>query len=265
MTGDWYNPLPLLSNPLPVTRSLRGPVAPSPSVPSYARAHWWFTAALAAIVAGFWPSFFRPMGTGEWWHTLHGITATGWVVTLIVQSGLMSRGLVRWHRGVAMVALFVLLPLLVVSALYMIAAMAVNPGMPPFLPPLLAYIDFPSLAFLLVLVGLALRNIRTPEAHKRFMSATVLLAFPPALTRLYARLGEGVISFPQALHLSFATVYLVLLALMLHDRRVGQKRLAYPLSLAFFVLVQATMGPVAATGAWQDFLGWFAALPPFSP
>ena len=103
---------------------MTAPIAPPPS---YRHAHWWFLAALAAIVAGFWPSFFRPLGAGDWWHTVHGITATGWVVTLIVQSALMSRGLVRWHRRVAIVALFVLLPLLVVSALHMIAAMAVNP------------------------------------------------------------------------------------------------------------------------------------------
>lgn len=42
-----------------------------------------------------------------------------------------------------------------------------------------------------------------------------------------------------------------------------QKRLAYPLSLVFFVVVQAAMGPVAATGTWQRFLDWFAALPMF--
>ncbi len=231
---------------------------------SYARAHWWFLLALAAIVAGFWPSFFRPLGAGEWWHTVHGITATGWVVTLAVQSWLMSRGLRQWHRRTAMFALFVLLPVMVWSALYMIAAMAVNPDMPPFLPPLLAFIDFPSLAFLLVLVGMALRNLRTPEAHKRFMSATVLLAFPPALTRLYARVGAPTIDFGTALHLSFVTVYLVLVALMLHDRRVGQRRLAYPLSLVFFGLVHGLMGVVASAEGWQRFLAWYASWPVFA-
>ena len=146
----------------------------------------------------------------------------------------------------------------------MIAAMAVNPDMPPFLPPLLAFIDFPSLAFLLVLVAMALRNLRTPEAHKRFMSATVLLAFPPALTRLYARVGAPTIDFGTALHLSFVTVYVILIALMVHDRWVGQRRLAYPLSLVFFALVHGLMGVMASAESWQRFLAWYASWPVFA-
>lgn len=72
-------------------------------------------------------------------------------------SPLVSRGLVRWHRRVALGAL-VLLPVMILSALRMVAVMFANPQMPPFLPPLLAFIDLPSVAFLIVLVTLALRN-----------------------------------------------------------------------------------------------------------
>lgn len=226
---------------------------------SYRHAHWYFLAALTAIVAGFWPSFFKPMGTGSLAHSVHGVTATLWVVALIAQSFLISKGLVKWHRRVAIGAL-VLLPILVGSALQMVAVMFANPNMPPFLPPLLAFIDLPSLAFMLLLVGLALANVRTPAAHKRFMASTVLLAFPPALTRLYARVFAPSVDFMMALHGSFLTVEVILIALIIGDYRAGERRLAYPLSLAFFVSVHALMGPVAASGWWGGLMGWYSGL-----
>lgn len=236
--------------------------SPTPR-PSYRHAHWYFLAALAAIVGGFWPSFFRPLGAGDAGHTIHGVTATLWIVVLITQSWLMSRGLVAWHRRVSRLA-FVLLPVLSVSALYMVGVMMHNPDMPPFLPPLLAFIDLPSIAFLLLLVGLALRNVRTPAAHKRFMSATVLLGFPPALTRLYATVFAPQVDFMMALHGSLLTVEVILVALIITDRRMGERRLAYPLSLAFFAVVHALLLPVASSKWWNDVMGWYGGLSVFT-
>jgi hypothetical protein len=231
------------------------------STGSYRQAHRYLLAALAAIVAGFWPSFFRPLGAGDVSHSLHGITATGWVVALIAQSWLASRGYRAWHRRVAIGALL-MLPVLVVSALQMVHVMFLNQDMPPFLAPLLAFVDLPSVAFLLLLVTLALRNVRRREAHKRFMASTVLLGLPPALTRLYQRaLPEA--GFMSALHASLFTVEVILVFLIVLDWRAGHRRLAYPLSLAFFVALHATMLPVAASGAWGSLMASFNGMPIF--
>jgi hypothetical protein len=231
--------------------------------PTYRYAHWYFAAALAAIVAGFWPSFFRPLGAGDFAHSLHGVTATLWIVALGVQSWLMSRGLVVWHRRVAYAAVALLL-VMIPSALTMVAVMFTNPDMPPFLPPLLAFIDLPSVAFLIVLVTLALLNVRTPAAHKRFMAATVLLGFPPALTRLYARVLAPAVDFMTALQLSFVTVEVILVVAIIVDWRAGERRLAYPLSLGFFALVHALMFPVAASDAWRSLMALYVQLPIFA-
>lgn len=238
-------------------------VATSIPVRTYRHAHWLFLVALAGIVAGFWPSFFRPLGAGDLAHSVHGVTATLWVVILATQSWLMSQGRVAWHRRVAWGALL-LLPVFITSAFYMVAVMFANPQMPPFLPPLLAFIDLPSVLFFILLVTLALRNLRTPAAHKRFMAATVLLGLPPALTRLYARVLAPHIDFMGALHGSFLTVELILVALIVADRRAGERRLAYPLSLAFFLGVHSLMGPVSASESWRTLMAWYVGLPVFS-
>ena len=229
---------------------------------SYGHAHWYFLAALAATLAGFWPSFFRHLGAADFWHSLHGITATLWIVGLATQSWLMSRGRVRWHRRVAW-GVLLLLPILVISALYVVGVMQRNPAIPPFLHPFFAFIDLPSIAFLVVLVVLALRNVRVPAAHKRFMSATVMLGLPAALTRLYLTVFPNV--HPMlAFHGSLVTVEVILLVLIITDRRAGERRLAYPLSLAFFVAIQVLIGPVSSSGAWKAAMAWYGSLPVFS-
>jgi hypothetical protein len=223
----------------------------------YRHAHWYFLAALAAIVAGFWPSFFRPLGASDAGHTIHGVTATLWVVALAVQSALISRGNVRWHRRVARGA-FVLLPVLAVSALHMIRVMLLGP-MPADMSNLLAFLDFLSTGFMVLLVALGLNHWRTPQAHKRYMAATVLLAFPPSLTRLYAFGLPLGLDFHTALHGSLVTVHVILLALIATDLRNGVRRAAYPLTLAFFLAMHALMLPVSAAGWWRGFTAWFAA------
>ncbi len=215
------------------------------------------------IIAGFWPSFFRSLGAGETWHTVHGVTATLWVVALALQAYLASAGFIRWHQIVAGVAL-VFLIVMCAAALLMVAVMQRNPDMPPFLPPVLAFVDLPSIAFLLLLVGLALGNVRRPPVHKRYMAATVLLALPPALGRLYARLFEAQMDFMTALHAAFFTVDIILLALIAVDGRARRRYLPYPLSLGFFVLVQLLMVPVGTSGVWRGFISWYSSLPVYA-
>ena len=228
----------------------------------YRRAHWFLLITLAVIVAGFWPSFFARLGAGDFAHTLHGVTATLWVCVLALQSWLIAHHHRQWHRRVAIGAL-VLLPILVGSGLQMVRVMLDNTRMPPFLPPLLSWLDFCSLAFLLLLVGLGLANVRRPSAHVRFMSATVLLGLPPALTRLYARVLAPHVDFMTALHGSFVTVELVCVALIVADHRAGERRLAWPLSLVFFGALHASMGAVAASETWGQFTQWYVTLPIF--
>jgi hypothetical protein len=227
---------------------------------SYRHAHWYFLAVLAVTIAGFWSAFFRNPSESDFWHALHGTTATAWVVALALQSWLMSHGYVRWHRRVARGAI-VVAPLLVVSALYMVRAMARNTTLPPFGPPQIVFVDLPLIAFFVVLVFLGLRNTRTPAAHQRFMSATVLLSFPATFTRLYARVLFPEMYPPVAFQASFVTAEVVLVALIVADWRAGERRLAYPLSLAVFVAIHVLMVPVSASGPWRAVTAWIASIP----
>jgi hypothetical protein len=228
------------------------------SSPSYTRAHWYFLAALGAIVAGFWGSFFSPTAPRDLVHSVHGLTATLWILLLAGQSFLMSRGQVVWHRRVARGA-FVLMPVMLVSAVHIVRFMIVNATIPAPIGPMLALFDLPSVAFTAACFGLGLANVRHPAAHKRFMAATVLPGLSPALARLFQTLGSP--SFFFALHASMAVVHLVLLALIVSDWRNGVRERAYPIALVFFVALHLVLIPVGTSAWWSRMMQHFAAMP----
>lgn len=225
---------------------------------SYAHAHWYFLAAFLVIVAGFWPTFYQPMGSGTTTKNVHGVTSSLWYFGLMAQSWLMSRGLVAWHRRTA-IGMIVLLPILAVSALRNTSMMLTASLIPPEARPLIAFADFQLVAQLFVFVGLGLRNRRTPAAHKRYMAATALVGFAPALARLYGRLHfalGGPINGPTM------TENVILLTRIVVDWRNGERmRRAYPLMIVWNVGIQALTVPLATTGAWLAFCRWFAASP----
>jgi len=223
---------------------------------SYVRAHWYFLAAFLVIVAGFWPTFYRPIGSGSVMKNVHGVTSSLWYFGLMAQSWLMSRGLVIWHRRTA-VAMIVLLPILGVSALSNTSAMLTSSLIPSEARPIVAFADFQLVAQLFVFVGLGLRNRRTPSAHKRYMAATALVGFFPALARLYGRLQ---LAIGSPINLPTITVTVILLTLIVVDWRNGEaRRRAYPLMLVWNVAIQALTVPLATTNAWLAFCRWFAA------
>jgi uncharacterized membrane protein YozB (DUF420 family) len=234
----------------------------APSAPSarrsYTHAHWYFFAAFLVVVAGFWPTFFRPAGAGTPLKNIHGVTSSLWYFGLMTQSWLMSRGLVRWHRRTAY-AMVLLLPILSITALANTHVMLVGATLiPAAARPIIAFADFQSVAMLAVLTTLGILNRRTPPAHKRYMAATALVGFPPALARLYDRLGIDAFG---PIETTFGTVAVILIVLIAVDWRMGERdRRAYPLLLGWTIALQLAIGPVSTTSGWLAFCRWFGAL-----
>jgi hypothetical protein len=238
--------------PTPSTR-------PTPRL-SYAHAHWYMLAAFAVVVLGFWPTFFRPMSGGTTLRTVHGVTSSLWYAALVLQPWLVTHGYVRWHRRVA-VLVIALLPVLCVSALMTTRVMLTTSALPPFIRPLITWLDVAATVLFVAMFLLGLRNRRTPAAHKRYMASTALPGFLPAITRFVARM------FPTmhplaAINVSFYVVELVLVALIVNDWRSGERRRwAYPISLASYLGIQLAMTSLPATAWWLAFCRWFAAAP----
>lgn len=78
----------------------------------------------------------------------------------------------------------------------------------------------------------------------------------PALARLYGQVGLG---FLNPIHSTLMVTNAILIGLIAGDWRRGERRLAYPLLLAWNVAIQLVIMPLSATSGWLAFCRWFAA------
>lgn len=140
-------------------------------------------------MAGFWSSFFRSGAPRDVIHSVHGITATLWLVLLAGQSFLMSKGLV---------------PVVLISAVHIVRFMTGQATIPTPIGPMLALFNLPAVTCMAIFFALGLANVRRPAAHQRFMAATVLPALSPALARLFQTRGSP--SLFVALHVVLVPV-----------------------------------------------------------
>jgi hypothetical protein len=64
---------------------------------------------LLMILIGFWPSYYGPLLRGAaqapWILHLHGVVYIGWMLLLVVQTGLAASGRIRQHRAVGSVGI----------------------------------------------------------------------------------------------------------------------------------------------------------------
>ncbi len=204
----------------------------------YRRAHLYFALAFLVTVAGFFPSYFSVLGSTDVVHHLHGLTATGWMVLLILQAWLIRSGKVALHRTVGRLSLMLVAAFLLSGVLVMRAMLLSRGGFNRTFGVQLAVVDLISIFAFAAAYGLALHFRKQVSLHARFMATTALLVLPPALARLLPRLFSGIHSFEVAFHGSYALTELVVLTLVWDDHRTGKVRAPYLLLLGALVLQQ---------------------------
>src|SRR5687768_17021011 len=201
----------------------------------YPRAVWYFLAALALAIAGFFPSFFVRLGATDAGTVLHGLSAFAWLCLLALQGWLIRRGERRWHRALGRWSWLIVLPL-VGAGLVMVRTMV--DGKTPFqqaFGPMLAWHDLTTLLYFLTAYVLAIHWRRHLHLHARLMTTTALLVLPPALSRLAPMLLPGIDSFMEAYHAGMIAAEAVTLALIVHDLRRWRLWPPFPVLLAYLL------------------------------
>jgi len=224
----------------------------------YSKAYLYFSLAAMVTVIAFFPSYFNRLKDTDSAHHFHGITATLWMLLLIIQPFIYKTGNIKLHRMVGKVS-FILVPLIIVSALNMVHVMLLGKDhFPTFqLPYQFAFIDFFTLPVFLLFYSLAIIHRRDIQLHARYMAATVIGPLIPALTRLLFRF-PFIDSFDKSLNLSYIIVEIVLVILLFDDKQSGKISLPYVLALVLF-LVQHVLMNFAGQWHW-----WIAAMDAFS-
>lgn len=224
----------------------------------YSRAYIYFGIAFLATVAGFWPSYFSRLGELSAAHHFHGISATLWMLLLVVQPLLYKMGKIDLHRKTGRIS-FLLVPLIVIGGLIMVHMMLNNENYPPGLPYKLAFIDFFVIITFVMFFVLAIKNVRDTQYHARYMACTIFGPLLPALGRLFPNIGL-VDNLVISLDVSYFVIEAVIILLILDDRRRGTIRLPYILALGLMVIQHLLMHFIADWSWWQWLMDLYGGL-----
>lgn len=138
---------------------------------------------LGLTIAGFSDNLFTDVGqpsNSDPKFIIHGLFCGSWMIALLAQSLLVSRGNVRLHRKLGM---FALVAAIGVSLSTIWVFVVVWKGWAAMGPEVRANrLLLPSYA---LFVGLGYRFRRSPERHKRFMYTGTLFMLEPILARAY--------------------------------------------------------------------------------
>ncbi|MGZ8348782.1 MAG: hypothetical protein ACXWU2_02035 [Allosphingosinicella sp.] len=228
----------------------------------FPRAGYWFLALLALALIAFWPSYFSllPFGPDRYAH-FHAVAVVAWLLLLIAQPFLISRGRRRLHRGLGRIS-FGLVPLIVLTATLLAHARFAaldesrfrEEGHSLYLPAI-------AVVLFLVCYALAMWHRRDMLLHARYMVATALPLIDPIVARLlgfYTPVPFGPMLYP---FIGYAITDLVLAVLIWRDRGRPRARRAFLTLLPVFLLAHAGWFTLAQTGPWFAFAAWFRSLP----
>lgn len=226
------------------------------------RSGYWFAALLAVAIFAFWPSYFArlPAGPTTYMH-VHAALMLGWMSLLVGQPLLIRARRVDLHRSIGRVS-YLLAPLAMGSAV-LLAHSRFAPMATAEFARAAPYLYLPFAATLLFAVAYALGIAwrRTPAAHARLMACTGLTLIDPLVARI---LGLRLAPLPDdRLYplIGYGLTEIVLVTLVIADRRATRGRWVFPVMLALFATVHVGFFFAAPTPAWHAFASWFRALP----
>jgi hypothetical protein len=237
------------------------PVIPRPRRDTilYPHAQWYFLAAIVITWIGFSRSYFLRIGHATIFQHVHGATAGLWMALLFFQPILYQRGLLRLHRKLGRLGVFLLAPLFTLGGALMVHNMIKHQAAyPPGMVYTLGYLDAWSLLLFPLFVILAIRHAADTGLHARYMASTVLVLLPPALTRALTLIPH-LDSLTISINISYILMIAILCALIVDDLRKGSLRAAYPVAIALFLPMILTMNVAGHWHWWHKLADWYAS------
>ena len=230
---------------------------------------FYFVALLALAITAFWQPYFShlagvpsdPDAAISQYKHLHVVMAVAWLALLITQPMLIRSNRQAVHRKLGKVS-YALAPLvfltIVLLAHSQIVALAEQSD------PRRHFILFIQLSFALffaVLYGMAMFSRRDSSIHARYMICTGILLIEPVLVRVFKfNLSSISWSVPYQ-YVTWPAVDLLLVALIISDRRQNAGGKVFQYALAVFIAFQILHLTITDTLPWINFAGWFAGLP----
>lgn len=219
----------------------------------YKYAHIYLAIGLVVVLIGFSKTYFNNLSKFSFSYHLHGISATLWMILLIIQPYLFQKSKLKIHRLLGLTSL-VLVPLIIIGGIIMMRIMIQGQeNYPPNIVYTLAFIDVCTLIGFAILYILALYFRKNLMLHSRFMVSTIFGPLVPALTRLFLIVLGIASNFTDALTYAYLTVELVLLIIIWKERKAKEIKLTY-VPFLIFIIVQHLLIYYADNWIWWKTL-----------
>ena len=224
-------------------------------------AGYYLVGVLLLVFLGFWPSYFSRFFNGTldysgYFH-FHAVIVLLWMAVLITQPILIRNKKFAIHRVIGK-STYLLFPLIIVSVVLLTHSLI--PIYEGDLAKVL-FVPFKDLFTLSIAYGIAIYFRHNIEIHARGMIATGIIFIEPALARFSFRIfGNG--SFDSMAYiLTVCFMYVVLIILIVVERKRKSGRWVFPLILGLLILVHSIRIFSIRLGFWESFVDWFASLP----
>jgi len=208
---------------------------------AYKNAGYFMLLLVLLTVIGFYKTYFSQFpdfiesftaitrGSITIFHHLHAALSSLWILFLIVQPLLIRSGKFKIHRAIGKIS-YVIFPLLVLSFVPLISSIleSDHPGR--------AYGTISNSILLVLFYSLAVYNRKRTPNHMRYMIGTAFAFLGPTL----GRIGILIVGLhPKTTDNSvYIIVYLILIGLILLDRKNGKNFKPYIVILVAWVIRQ---------------------------
>jgi hypothetical protein len=237
---------------------------------------WLSLFCVVVVILGFAPTYWLQLAAGTV-HVpaiihFHAAIATAWLLLLLVESWLVSRGKLRQHQawGLAGISLATLVVSIGLVAAIVMLKVHLAAGDGDRAREFEIVVVSEILGFGIFFVA-AIANIRRPDWHKRFMICAALQLTAVGMTRFFflARNGmhpglwPGVLPYPPVIaHLPVTLLTsAVILSALIRDKRVeGRVHPAWMWGLGGTLVIGFVRIPLASTPAWFAVANWMAQL-----
>lgn len=222
----------------------------------------YFLGLFALALVGFWPSYFAKFfdGTGDFsfYFHFHAFFAVLWIFMLIVQPILIRLKKFALHKKIGKLS-YILVPLVFISIILLAHSTLRGPkenlGLELWVP-------FKDLLIFAVGYGIAIKYRKTMAIHARGMIVAGIVLIEPAFVRLVLFVFFPDSGFdPTGYLVSISLVYLVLIGLIIAERKQKVGRWVFPLALGLYAFVHSVLVFQIKITPWQAFAEWFAAMP----
>ena len=155
----------------------------------YRHAHWYLLALFPLAGLAFWQSYLSQFTSASAEFHAHGLTASAWLILLVMQSWTVHHGRRQTHRTVGTASL-VLFPLFLMGGAGIFFGMADRfaAGSPfhVLYAPNLVWLDVVGVGGFAYFYYEALRQRRKVHPHSGYLLATAIMLLPPIFGRLMA-------------------------------------------------------------------------------